>query len=69
VVFTTLEELFEPIVMFFELANFLAIFQTIINEILWNLINTREVRSFIDNVIMGTEKEEEYDKVVKEVVK
>ena len=55
--------------MFFELANFLAIFQTIINEILWNLINTREVRSFIDNVIMGTEKEEEYDKVVKEVVK
>jgi len=69
VVFTTLEELFEPIVMFFELANFLAIFQTIINEILWNLINTREVRSFIDNVIMGTEKEEECDKVVKEVVK
>jgi len=69
VVFTTLKELFEPIVMFFELANFLAIFQTIINEILWNLINTREVRSFIDNVIMGTEKEEEYDKVVKEVVK
>ena len=29
-----LEELFEPIVMFFGLTNSLAIFQTIINEIL-----------------------------------
>jgi len=37
-----------------------------INEILQNLINTREVASFI---IVKTEKEEEYDKVVKEVVK
>ena len=40
-----------------------------INKILWNLINTGEVISFIDDVIVGTEDEEEYDKVVEEVVK
>ena len=44
--------------MFFELTNFLATFQTMINEILWNLINIGEVASFIDNIIVQTEKEE-----------
>jgi len=41
------------------------------NEILWNLINTREVASFINNVIVGIEEKEkeEHDKVVEEVVK
>ena len=39
------------------------------NEILWDLINTREVASFINNVIMGTEEKEEYNKIVEEVVK
>jgi len=33
------------------------------------LINTREVASFINNLIVGTEKKEGYDKVVKNVVK
>jgi len=39
------------------------------NKILWNLINTREVVSFIDNIIVGMEEEKRYDKVVKEIVK
>ena len=39
------------------------------NEILWDLINTGEVASFIDNIIVGTEEEERYNKVVEEVVK
>ena len=39
------------------------------NEILWNLINTGEVVSFIDDIIVGTEKEEGYNEVVEEVVK
>jgi len=39
------------------------------NEILQNLINTVEVASFIDNVIIEIEKEKEHDKVVEEVVK
>jgi len=33
------------------------------------LINTGKVASFIDNIIVGTEKEEGYDEVVEEVVK
>jgi len=64
-----LEELFEPTAMFFGLENFLAMFQIIISEILWDLIDTKEVASFIDDVIVETGKEEEYDEVVKEVVK
>ena len=39
------------------------------NEILWNLINTREIVSFINHVIVRTEKEEEHDEIVEEVVK
>ena len=39
------------------------------NKILQDLINTREVVSLIDNIIVGIEEEKEYDKVVEEVVK
>jgi len=49
--------------------NSSATFQTIINEILWNLINTEKVVSFIDNVIVGTEEEEGHNEIVEEVVR
>jgi len=52
-------------VMFFGLTNFLAT----INENLWNLINTGEIASFINDVIVGTEKEKGYNEIVEEVVK
>jgi len=39
------------------------------NEILQDLINTREVVSFINDVIIKTEKEKEHNKVVEEVVR
>ena len=68
-VFTTPEQAFKLIVMFFGLTNFPAIFQTIINEIFWNSINTGKVVSFIDNIIVGAETEEGHDKIVEEVVK
>jgi len=64
-----LEGLFEPTVMFFGLPNSPATFQTIINKILWDLINIGEVASFIDNVIVETEEEEGHDEVVEKVVK
>ena len=60
---------FEHIVMFFRLTNFLAIFQIMINEILWDLINTGKVASFINNVIVEIKEEEEHDKIVKKAVK
>ena len=65
----TLEELFEPTVMFFRLTNFLAMFKMIINEILWDLINTGKVVSFIDDIIVETKEKEGYDEIVEEVVK
>ena len=65
----TLEGLFEPTVMFFKLTNSLVTFQTMMNKILWNLINIGEVVSFIDNVIVSIEEKKEHDEVVKEVVK
>jgi len=42
VAFITPEELFEPTFMFFRLKNSPAMFQTMINELLRNLINTKK---------------------------
>ena len=39
------------------------------NEILWDLINTGKVVSFINDIIIGTEEEEVYNKLVEEVVR
>jgi len=60
-VFITLEGLFEPTVMFFGLENLSVMFQMIMNKILWKLINTREVTSFIDDMIVKMEEEKEYN--------
>jgi len=68
-VFTIPEGLFEPIVIFFRLTNSPVIFQTMINEILWNLINTRKIASFINNMIIGTKGKEGHDELVEEVVR
>jgi len=68
-VFTTPEGLFEPTMMFFRLTNSLATFQTMMNEILQDLINTGKVTSFINDVIIGMEREEGYNELVEEVVK
>jgi len=55
--------------MFFGLTNSLATFQPMMNKILQDLISTGKVASFIDNVIVGTEIEEEHNKMVEEVMK
>jgi len=65
----TLEGSFEPTVMFFGLTNSPAMFKTIINELLRDLINMGKVGSFIDNIIVGTEMEERYDKLVEEILR
>ena len=68
-IFTTIEGLFKPIVIFFKLTNSPAMFQMMMNRILWDFINTGKVVSFINDVIMRAEGEEEYDEIVEEVVK
>jgi len=67
--FTTLEGLFEPTVIFFGLTNLLVTFQTMMNKILWNFINTGKEASFIDDMIVGTEIKEEHNAIVEEVIK
>ena len=67
--FMALEGLFKLAMMFFRLTNSLVIFQTMINEILQDLINTGKVVSFIDDVIIGMEGEEGHNELVEEVVK
>ena len=39
------------------------------NKILQDLINTRKVASFIDDIILGMKTEEEHDEIVEELVK
>jgi len=67
--FTTPEGSFEPTVMFFGLTNSPATFQAMMNELLRDLTNTGKVAVFIDDVIVGTETEEEHDKLVAEVIR
>jgi len=69
VVFTTPEGSFEPTIMFFRLTNLPATFQTMINELLKDLINIGKVAVFINNVIIATEDKEGHDKLVAEIVK
>ena len=42
--------------------------QTMMNMILWDLINTEKVTSFIDDVIVEIEEEKAHNKIVIEVV-
>ena len=67
--FTTPEGSFEPMVMFFGLTNLSATFQAMMNKLLRDLINTGKMAAFIDDVIIGTETEEGYNKLVAEVIK
>jgi len=68
-VFITYIGSFELIVMFFGMTNLPATFQTIMNEILKDMINEGKVVAFVDDVLVGTEIEEEHDKIVKEVLR
>ena len=55
--------------MFFGLTNSLATFQAMMNELLRDLINIDKMAVFIDNMIVGTETKEGYDKLIAEVIK
>jgi len=60
---------FKPTVMFFGMTNLLAIFQTIMNEILRNLINKGKVVVFVNDVLAGIETEEKHDEIMKEILR
>ena len=54
--------------MFFGLTDSPTIFQTMMNKIFRNLINTGKVVSFINDIVIGIEKEG-HEKIVERVIK
>ena len=60
---------FKPTVMFFGMTNSPATFQAMINEILRDLINKGKVSAFVDDILVGTEIEEEHDEIVEEILR
>ena len=51
------------------MTNLPATFQAIVNEILWDLINKGKVVAFVNDILVETETEEEYNEVIEEVLK
>ena len=68
-VFSMPEGSFEPMIMFFGLTNSPATFQTMINDLLRDLVVKEKVAVFIDDMIVATETEEGHDEIVEEVLK
>jgi len=55
--------------MFFGLINSPATFQAIMNDILRDLINTRKIAVFMNDVLVGTEEKERHNKIVEKVLR
>jgi len=51
------------------MTNSPATFQAMMNKILRDMINEGKVAAFVDDVLVGTEMEEEYDEIVEEVLR
>jgi len=60
---------YKPIVIHFGLTNFPATFQTMINNLFRDLINQGDTATFINNILVATDTEEEHDELVEEVLK
>jgi len=60
---------YKPTVMYFGLTNSPATFQTMINNLFRDLINQRDTATFIDDILVTTDTEEEHDELVEEVLK
>ena len=67
--FSTLEEAFEPIVMFFGLTNSSTTFQAMMNDLLRDLVVEEKVAVFIDDMVIAIETEEGHDEIVEEVLR
>jgi len=55
--------------MFFGITNSPATFQTMMNEILRDLINKEKVAAFVDDMLVEIEIEEGHDEIVNEILK
>jgi len=64
-----LKSIFELTVIFFGLTNLSVTFQTIINDLLRNMIEAKDVAIFINDVIIKMETKKEYDDITKEMLR
>ena len=64
-----LEGAFELMIMFFGLTNSPATFQTMMNDLLKDMIEAGNVATFSNNVIVRIETEKKHDKIVEEALK
>jgi len=60
---------FELTVIFFRIMNSPAMFQTMMNKILRDLINKGKVVAFVDDVLVRTETEKRHDKIMEEILR
>ena len=60
---------YEPIVMYFRLTNSPATFQTMINDLFRDLINQGDTATFIDDILVATDMEEEHNELVEKILK
>ena len=68
-VFTIHIRAYEPIVMYFRLTNSPATFQTMINDLFRDLINQGDTATFIDDILVATDMEEEHNELVEKILK
>jgi len=62
--FQTNRGLFKPLVMFFGITNSLATFQTMMDDIFWNLIAEGIVVVYLDDILIFIKTEEEHAQAV-----
>ncbi|KAG9224643.1 hypothetical protein CCMSSC00406_0002206 [Pleurotus cornucopiae] len=66
--FRTTRGLFEPLVMFFGLTNSPSTFQTMMNDLFWELITEGVVIIYLDDILIYTKTCEEHRRVLKRVL-
>lgn len=69
VAFLTNHGLFEPLVMYFGLTNSPATFQTMMDELLRDLIQTGKVLVYMDDILIFTKDLDEHHRLVQQVLK
>jgi len=68
-VFTTYIGAYKPTIIYFGLTNSPATFQTMMNNLFWDLINQGDTTTFIDDILVAINTEEGHDELVKEVLR
>ena len=69
IAFSMPESIFKLMVMFIGLTNSLATFQVVMNNLLRDIIEAEDITISIDNVMVRTETEKEYDNTVEELLR